>query len=1046
MKPKKLTMSAFCPYSSEVEIDFDAFGGSGLFLITGETGAGKTTIFDGISFALFGEVSGENRGTDMLRSDFAKPDAETFVKLVFEDKGEVYEIIRNPRYIRPVKRGDSGRTTTQNADAEIRLPNNDVITGAKEVTEKVISLLGINHRQFKQISMVAQGEFLKLLFADSKDRGEIFRKVFGTELYEKIQRELKNKMLGLGKQLDGINSAILQYNEGIICDGEDENYCEYLNLRESVHGLSEIILLLKRLVAQSIGEKKEKSTEVATILKQINARIQAIAGGEQINELIEKLEKETQRSNELKKRTDEMADLKIDLELGKKAIYLVKPQHDEFKRLETESNDLESSIKQNQDIIKEKNPIKSTREKELERLKSDEPQREVLATEIQNIENSLPDYETLDIRNKSLKTQEDKRNETKVKLSQHSESLKINKIRVGVISEELKPLKDIDTKKLGIEHNKEVMLREKEELADLGQLYLICMGLLKKMMISQKDFENKEETYNSFSEKYDLSESLFYREQAGILAEKLVKNFPCPVCGSLNHPNKAKKAAEAPTQEKLTEEKNALGKLRNLWQKSSETCGGAKTEYVTKMDQLKKDSKKLKFEMPSILSEFEMIIDEREKELEKMIKALETKQEDVQVLCNKKLNLENEQIVLQESNGQDETEVSNTKEQLSKIDVDLSTLKAQINALKEKLKFENKKIAEYTISQKQGALKKMKDELINAQKAYQSVCDSINEAMSLGNADSNRLKTTKIDFENARKKLNEQLKNCGFADLYAFEEAILSENEIDWIEAELKKFVDDITRIQSAIQQLKDQLNGRIKVDISVLSNEKACLTEQQGKIQSVLESIEHVIKNNETILESLKIKQKEREETECAYSEMKMLSDTANGDLRGKQKLPFEQYVQGVYFDMVLSEANKRFGKMTDNRYSLIRKDGGANNQNKSGLEIDVEDKWTLKRRSVKSLSGGESFKASLSLALGLSDIVQNFSGGVQLNAMFIDEGFGSLDSESLEKAMDILAGLTEGNRLVGIISHLDELKEKIDKRIIITRDPQGSGIRMEA
>jgi len=296
-----------------------------------------------------------------------------------------------------------------------------------------------------------------------------------------------------------------------------------------------------------------------------------------------------------------------------------------------------------------------------------------------------------------------------------------------------------------------------------------------------------------------------------------------------------------------------------------------------------------------------------------------------------------------------------------------------------------------------------------------------------------------------KKTLEKRLTSCGFANLNDYKNAILSADDINRIEAEISQYQEAVTKVNQVVENLKDQINSSIEVDIAALEDDQNELKQQQAKRQDELENIGHIIQNNEGILEALKTKQQERAQTEWAYGEMKMLSDTANGDLRGKQKLPFEQYVQGVYFDMVLLEANKRFGTMTDNRYILVRKDGGANNQSKSGLEIDVEDKWTLKRRSVKSLSGGESFKASLALALGLSDIVQNFAGGVQLDTMFIDEGFGSLDSESLEKAMEILAGLTEGSRLVGIISHLDELKEKIDKKIVISRDPQGSGVRLE-
>lgn len=1037
-------MSGFCPYSEEVEIDFDVFDGSGLFLITGETGAGKTTIFDGISFALFGEVSGENRGNDMLRSDFAKPETQTFVKLVFEDKGNVYEIERNPKYNRPVKRGDSGRTTVQNADAKIFLPDNGVITGAKEVTEKVVSLLGINHQQYKQISMVAQGEFLKLLFANSEDRGKIFRKVFGTELYERIQKDLKNQTNSFKKELEDIDKAIFQYYDGIICEGENEDYESYLNLKGSVHGLTEMLLLLESLVKKSVNEKRQKTDEAGKVQKQLDESAQEIINGEQINVFFKDLKNETEKSLELKNRDDEINNQKKTLEMGKLATYQVKPKYEDFKRLEKQSSDLVSNIKKNSHIIEENNPQKQARQKELEKLQAEEPQREALITEIQNIENSLPEYEKLANTELELKKIEKER---KILYSEYlslNDTLIMQKTRVAEIQNELGVLKGIETKKMELEQKQAGLLKEKDDLTDLKKNAKTCQKIEKEYKSKQKDCKKKELKYSIFKQKFDDLERLFYCEQAGILAETLSKNKPCPVCGSLKHPDKAKKSSEAPSQENLNKEKKAQEELRSIWQESSEDCKSLKTKYDTKLDQLNMDSKKLKFEKYLSVDELLELIFDREKNQKKVIEKVDQDFINAEAEYVRKVSLEKAINDLQNKNVLDEEEINKKKETLSEIAVSVSSLRTQIMALKDKLKFENKKSAENMIKQKQDELDKMKSALVEAQTVLQIVSDQIKKATTLKNADSDQLKKTSKEQDEAKQLLALQLKQCGFENLKAYEGAYLTEEKIHEIEAVLKKYNLEITETTAKIQQLEKQINGREKIDIKALEDDKKKLIVKQKEVQREQENIEHIIKNNEGILKELEVKADKREEVERTYSEIKILSDTANGELSGKQKLAFEQYVQGVYFDMILAEANKRFGTMSDGRYSLVRKDGG-NKQSKSGLDIDVQDKWTSKTRSVKSLSGGESFKASLSLALGLSDIVQNFSGGVQLNTMFIDEGFGSLDSESLEKAMDILAGLTEGDRLVGIISHLDELKEKIDKKIIISRDPQGSSICMQ-
>jgi exonuclease SbcC len=1045
VKPKKLTMSAFCPYSEAVEIDFDAFDGRGLFLITGETGAGKTTIFDGISFALFGEVSGENRGADMLRSDFARPETPTFVRLVFEDRGAIYEIRRNPKYNRPVKRGDSGKTTTQNAEAEILLPNGGIVTGTKEVTEKVNEILGINHRQFKQISMIAQGEFLKLLFADSKERGEIFRKVFGTELYEKIQRELKNQMLGLGKQLEAINTAIIQYNDGIVCEAEDDEYEAYLTLKDNINGLAALMELLERLLVRAQARKQLKSQDVKRLIGQINGKIEQITSGKQLNQWLQNLAEEERHATALDGRAEAITALKAQLELGKKAAYQVKPLHDDWQRLQKQAHDLADSIKKHQEQITADYHIRQERENEGNRLKSQEPQREALATEIETLKKSLPDYERLEKSRAELKNFENERQQAAEKGLKISEALKANKERREVVGEKLNQLKDSEIKKLSLEHEIKNRSEEQQKLGELGSLTRSCRALAKRLRAQQQDYEKNEATYNRSKQQYDRAESLFYAAQAGILAQKLKMNDPCPVCGSREHPNKANLSAVAPSQEKLNQEKKELDNIRRTWQEASIACNNVRTEYATKVEQLKKDVANLQLEMPSKLSELETLLADRKTALEKTsaaaVKELETAREH----CHEKQQLEQEQSVLQKRIEQDDATVNAIKATLAQIDIDRAALQTRISGFKQNLNYEDKKTATAMIGQKQAALLEMKQQLEAAQQAYQAICERISMAAALEKEETERLQETKTQLAAAQKALEMRLAACGLADLHDYHEALLTEATLNQSEAAINQHQEALVRVAQAVQSLKQQIDGRAAVDLVALAADQQALEKQQTDIQQELERLGHVIQNNAGIFKALKAKQQERAETERAYSEMKRLSDTANGELRGRQKLPFEQYVQGVYFDMVLAEANKRFGTMTDNRYTLVRKDGGGNNQSKSGLEIDVEDRWTLKRRSVKSLSGGESFKASLSLALGLSDIVQNFAGGVQLDTMFIDEGFGSLDGESLEKAMEILAGLTAGNRLVGIISHLDELKEKIDQKIVISRDPQGSRVELE-
>jgi exonuclease SbcC len=349
------------------------------------------------------------------------------------------------------------------------------------------------------------------------------------------------------------------------------------------------------------------------------------------------------------------------------------------------------------------------------------------------------------------------------------------------------------------------------------------------------------------------------------------------------------------------------------------------------------------------------------------------------------------------------------------------------------------------LKEKQKNLSQRKAEFLAVQNAYQAISDRLNQEETLKKANSDQLKKILEEKVQAQELLDDKLSEHGFCDLKSYEAAVMSDQALKERETEINRYDQDTHENQTKISQLQKQIAGQEKADIPKLKSKQQDLTEKQNQLQGEQANVEHIIQTNQVILKELQAKSRERDITEKNYSEIKVLSDTANGDLSGKQKLAFEQYVQGVYFDMILKEANKRFGIMSGNRYALVRKEGSADKKSKSGLDIDVKDRHTAKNRSVKSLSGGESFKASLSLALGLSDVVQNFSGGVQVETMFIDEGFGTLDSESLETAMDILADLTEGNRLVGIISHLEELKSRIDKKIVISRNPQGSSAQVQ-
>ncbi len=411
---------------------------------------------------------------------------------------------------------------------------------------------------------------------------------------------------------------------------------------------------------------------------------------------------------------------------------------------------------------------------------------------------------------------------------------------------------------------------------------------------------------------------------------------------------------------------------------------------------------------------------------------------------NKKIKLEKELKQLNSKNEKDLELITKSKEELAKSNSEVAILENEIKHIKLSLEYENEKEATKILKEKNELLEKMKKELLETQNKNQKLTEIINKDESLKKEKILELEKLNLEKTNAETLLLNTLKEYEFADMETYLNSLMEEQDIKKHENEIESYKNEYRKIKSNIEQLKEQIGKNEKIDIKKIEEEGEKLKKELQELNEKLNICSHNLKTNQKVYEKIKTKKNAREVKEKLYGEIKIISDTANGELKGKAKLPFEQYVQRVYFDMVLEEANKRLQRMTENRYYLTRKEEAENNKSISGLEIDAMDNWTGKKRGVKSLSGGESFKASLSLALGLSDVVQNFSGGVKLETMFVDEGFGSLDNESLEKAMEILLALTEGNRLVGIISHVDELKEKIDKKLLIKRDKQGSNVEI--
>lgn len=867
MKPVELRISGWGPYKELQTIDFTRMEERGLFLITGATGAGKTTIFDAIMYALYGCMSGEVREKGSVRSDFAKPDTPTFVELSMTHKGESYHIYRNPEYLRPRKRkgADGKELTKEKEKAILTLPDGSSVEGSSEVTRKIEELLCLDYRQFKQISMIAQGEFTKLLTASSQEKTKIFRQIFDTGLYERIAQLLKERSSAIYKEVSGYRHKM------------DEDVELYHPLEESAEAFAtlvqgeaydyEAVLAFLKEEKKRIG-KEEK--EVLAQYQKLEERTLVLNGklveAQKAAELQKSLERETERKQLLEHRKAEMQ---------KKEILLWKA-------------DRAGEIRQQELLCEESAKQIDKIKQQIRHLQEETGLREQQILTLQKLPEYQADFEAAC--------------ELKEKLSEQEQES---------------------------EHNIELCKRLEAQLKQLQEVYL---KLEQEELLARQTYEETERRY-----RHNL---------AGILSAELEENRPCPVCGSLHHPAPAAVAEEHLTKEKVDQAKKAwLQKQEKTMRQHGETMAArGKAEQAR----------------------------EKGGELLKTIGQLQERKEQFP---------------------------GEIKELLSKY-----TRKSFEGELSRLLQLR------VECAEKQEQILTLQEELQKGQELFR-------------------------EREEERDIL---LTKYGFASREEYQGCLLSKEQIEAGKRELQDYEKNCRANEELLQHLKEQVQELVLADPVKLKEELQEALEEKRAVQQRLSKKQESRNLTERTYSSLKTKLAGLRETMERYSLVKGLDDLANGN--NKKRLVFEQYVLISCFEEILYAANLRLQTMSAGRYELRRVRGIVDARSKDNLEMEVLDYYTGKYRSVKTLSGGESFKVSLSLALGMSDVIQAQSGGIRVETMFIDEGFGTLDGESLDQACLVLQGLTESNRLIGLISHVPELSEKIPDQIRIHKTNTGS------
>lgn len=916
MRPHKLTISAFGPYAKVTVIDFDKLGSNGLFLITGDTGAGKTTIFDAITYALFGEASGNGREDSMFRSTYANPNTQTFVELEFEYASKQYKVFRSPKQLRPKIKGEG--LTEADATAVLYVENNAPITDVKRVNKTLCDIIGVDFVQYSQIAMIAQGQFRKLLLTKTKERTEIFRNIFKTQKYLDLQKKLLEDANTLGNQVADIRKSINQYVNGAVC--LDQN---------------------SRAKELEIAKKKIKENEMPIT---------------EMMELIELILQEEKAQKDLLNQENLNRQKQID-QLNKSL--------DELKAYTTNKEKHDAAIKEKH---RQENEVKPGLDKNLANAQSHQQEIDTLSQEIPQMELLMPNYqkltECLQKIEKNKKSAEENNAQFTNAQDKHDKldaSIKAKETELNNIKD---PTEEITTKTA---RRKELSETEAENIKSLDNDIKQYNDEAGKLPNLQSDVKNAESNYSKSSADYNRNFHLFIAAQAGFLAETLEENQPCPVCGSQHHPSLATKPEDAPTQEQLDRLKQSVEALNKKAQNAATAFGSKQSELNATLNTL----------LPRIqqmlgidkIEDAPTAIEERKINIKKEYKQLGEELENLNTVKKRKEQLEKDLPEDRKTLANLTNDIATYKSEKSRLDAEKEGLENQLSTLKQGLAFANEEEA--------------RKDLETKKKKKKSLEDDINQA-----------------------SLN------------------------------IQKYGENLAKINGQIQELAELVKNVPTIDMTETEQKRAQLSSEKLQTEGLIQTLSTNNTINDNILTNVKKNTENLFSFEKEYQMKKLLSDIANGKVGGKAHIDLETYVQTAYFERIIQRANTRLMIMSSGQYELRRRTTFSGNA-ASGLELDVLDHYNGTRRDVISLSGGEQFKAALSLALGLSDEIQSSAGGIQLDTMFVDEGFGSLDENSLQQALKALIELTKGNRLIGIISHVADVKKRIDKQIVVTKTP---------
>ena len=1001
MMPISLTLSAFGPYPDTITIDFESFQEDGLFLITGPTGSGKTMIFDAMIFALYGKTSGQIRQTDSLRCDHALNEIPTFVEFSFSLHQQNYTIKRNPKYYL------EGKKTPKQPSALLTLPDGKMVEGIKEVNQKMISLLGVDDQQFKQICMIAQGEFTKLIMASSDEREKVLRELFHSETYQKLEEKLKVHLKTYQDKYD----LLLNKRKDLMQELQVEDHQEYLSKQT-------------KLIASQQKEYDDLKKDLDQKKQQLQLyRLQ--------NQRLIQLKDLKQQFQDLKKQENDYQELNKTVDTLKKAQetnYLYISYIKQQKKLQTLKLNQEDFLKQLKKLEKDYQEKKvqantlTVKQQTKEKLQNQIQETKQLINQIyqyqndyQNLQTLKQQYRMLDEEHKLFLKKKEKfenglqRDQERIQSEQQVQS------KYELIKQQYVRLNEQKVKVHQLSDYYDQILKLNENKSDLQEEYTVV----------EKQVDHEKMQYNQM-------EKLYFRKQAGIFALQLKENQPCPICGSLHHPHPAQIEKEDITKEKLDQQakkvKQQEHRLQDILQKillsnqkkemlvkqtkqlSSELNIQeeiSKEIFIKELDHLSKDEKRMKKEYLELQDELKYI--------QKLKKSVALSLKDMSTYESKELkqaqSLENIQVQIHQLSG--------------KLDDSLRQYEiGEVNKNYQQVQKEYRQLS-LEIETIQQDYEKVKNKYLEIKTKISSLNQQIIQEQEIYDELDNKYHTALDAFINEEEFLNLKTQI----------------NQISILEKKYQDYLISLKSLNEQIISLENEVKDSTYVDLSSLSETIKEVNQQLREKNDDLEKLKIDYSLKEKMIKDIQKINQQLEKDEDTYQRYLDLYNLASG--KNNARVSIERYVLATYFENMLIYANVIMKQLSQGRYQLLRKDDAGKGRSQQGLELDVFDQESGNIRSIKTLSGGESFKAALSLALGLSRMVQDYAGGIELNTLFIDEGFGSLDSQSLDQAMNCLMELHHENKLIGIISHVSDLKDRIERQLVVERKQKQSVIQ---